>query len=349
MNNILVVNSKVPFFYSGAELLEEGLIKSIKNNGYRVDILRIIEKWDPPDYVLKMMMQARLIDINNLPIPVDKLITLKFPSYYVKHQNKVVWFLHHYRVFYEVWDSPFLPIPKNDETEAIREMIISSDTKMLKEAKKVFAISKTVAERLKKYNGINSEVLYPPVENSEIFSTKEYDNFFFFPSRITPLKRQILAVSAMSLTKSHFNLIIAGKVENEEYLSEIRKLVYKNNLEDRVLIMTDLSKEEIVNLYSRCLAVVFPSYQEDYGYITLEAMYSKKAVITCTDSGGPTEFVENKVNGLITEPSPEALSEAMESIYLNKKLAIEMGKIGYEKINSLEITWNKVVERLINE
>ena len=39
------------------------------------------------------------------------------------------------------------------------------------------------------------------------------------------------------------------------------------------------------------LGVIFPPLDEDYGYVTLEAMLAAKPVITCTDSGGPLEFV----------------------------------------------------------
>jgi len=348
MKKILIVNNKVPFLAAGAEYLERGLITALRESGYQVDTLKILEKWYPYHYCLKMMIQARSIDLENLPIPPDRLIALKFPSYYIKHQDKVVWFLHHYRVFYELWDSSFA-IHKNEETEAIRSLIIQTDTKMLKEAKKVFAISKTVAERLKNFNGIDSEVLYPPVENLHLFRCENYENFFFFPSRITSLKRQDLAVSAMSHVKSPFKLIIGGWVEDEEYLKQLQTMVEKGNLQKRVEIKTNLSRDDIVSLYANCLAVVFPSFQEDYGYVTFEAMYSKKAVITCKDSGGPTEFVSNKKNGFVVEPDPQALADAMEAMYNNKAETQKMGIRGYEKAVGIDLSWNRVVQKLCHE
>jgi len=348
MKKILVVNTKVPFLSAGAESLETGLITALKDSRYQIDTLKILEKWYPYEYCLKMMIQARSIDIENLPIPSDRLIALKFPSYYIRHPDKVVWFLHHYRMFYELWDSPFA-INKNEETEAIRNLIIQADTKMLKEAKKVFAISKTVAERLKNFNGIDSEVLYPPVENLHLFRCENYENFFFFPSRITRLKRQELIVSAMSYVKSPFKLIIGGRVEDEEYLKQLQTMVEKGELQKRVEIKTNLSKDDIISLYANCLAVVFPSFQEDYGYVTLEAMYSKKAVLTCKDSGGPTEFVSNCENGFIVEPDPQAIAEAMEAMYNNKAETQKMGIRGYEKVVGIELSWKRVVQKLCHE
>lgn len=348
MKRLLVVNTKVPFLSAGAESHERGLILALRESGYQVDTLKILEKWFPYNYCLKMMIQARSMDMENLPISADRLIALKFPSYYLKHPDKVVWFLHHYRVFYELWDSPFA-IDKNEETEAIRNLIIQADTKMLKEAKKVFAISKTVAERLKKFNGIDSEVLYPPVENLHLFRCESYENFFFFPSRITRLKRQDLVISAMSHVVSPFKLIIAGRIEDEEYLKKLQTMIEKEELKGRVEIKTNISQEELVNLYASCLAVVFPPFQEDYGYITFEAMYSKKAVLTCNDSGGPTEFVENKYNGFVVEPAPEALADAMEAMYQNRTETQKMGIRGYEKAVAIDINWKRVVQKLCYE
>jgi glycosyltransferase involved in cell wall biosynthesis len=346
---ILIFNTRVPFVRGGAEALEKGLINALKNAGNNVDIIRIMDNWGASyDYLLKMMMQTRMMEVENLPFPLDRVIALKFPSYYIRHKNKVVWFLHHYRQFYDLWDTPFGP-PNNDETRAIRDIIIKSDTKMLKEAKKVFAISQTVAERLEKFNSINAEILYPPLENKEIFYCDSYEDFFFFPSRISQIKRHHLAIEAMRFVKSPVRLIIVGRVEDKNYLATLESLISKYNLQDKVKILQNLSKKEIVELYSKTLAVLFPTYNEDYGYITIEAMYSKKAVLTCKDSGGPTEFVSNCENGFIVEPDPQAIAEAMEAMYNNKAETQKMGIRGYEKVVGIELSWKRVMQKLCHE
>jgi glycosyltransferase involved in cell wall biosynthesis len=52
---------------------------------------------------------------------------------------------------------------------------------------------------------------------------------------------------------------------------------------------------------------VFPPLQEDYGFVTVEAFASRKAVITCRDSGGPAELVQDGVSGFVCEPTPASL------------------------------------------
>ncbi len=48
--------------------------------------------------------------------------------------------------------------------------------------------------------------------------------------------------------------------------------------------------------------MVYPPFDEDFGYVTLEAFLARKPVVTCTDSGGPNEFVVDGVNGYVCEP-----------------------------------------------
>ena len=62
-------------------------------------------------------------------------------------------------------------------------------------------------------------------------------------------------------------------------------------------------------------------YDEDYGYITLEAFFAGKPVITHTDSGGPLEFVTHEHNGLVTEPNPVSLGNAIQGYLPRIKLA----------------------------
>ena len=69
------------------------------------------------------------------------------------------------------------------------------------------------------------------------------------------------------------------------------------------------------------LAVVFPPFDEDYGYVTLEGFLARKPVVTTTDAGGPLEFVEHGVTGLVTDPDPEAIGAAIARLAADRRLA----------------------------
>ena len=106
-----------------------------------------------------------------------------------------------------------------------------------------------------------------------------------------------------------------------------------------------VSEAELIDLYAGALAVVFPPYDEDYGYVTLEGFLARKPVVTASDSGGPLEFVEHGVTGLVTDPEPEALGGALARLAGGARLAASLGDAGYDRAKT--ITWDGVIERLV--
>jgi glycosyltransferase involved in cell wall biosynthesis len=77
----------------------------------------------------------------------------------------------------------------------------------------------------------------------------------------------------------------------------------------------------LVDLYAGACAVVFPPYDEDYGYITLEAFLARKPVVTTSDAGGPLEFVDDGVTGLVAAPDADSLGAAMSRVAQDRALA----------------------------
>ena len=83
---------------------------------------------------------------------------------------------------------------------------------------------------------------------------------------------------------------------------------------DRVDFLGAVDDEQLLALYRDALAVLYPPYDEDFGYVTLEAFLSRKPVVTAVDSGGPNEFVVDGVNGFVRAPEPEAFAEAINAL-----------------------------------
>ena len=73
----------------------------------------------------------------------------------------------------------------------------------------------------------------------------------------------------------------------------------------RVELPGFVTDDDLVALLAGCLGVVYAPYDEDYGYVTLQAFLAGKPVITTTDSGGVLEWVEHGVTGLVVEPTAE--------------------------------------------
>jgi glycosyltransferase involved in cell wall biosynthesis len=81
--------------------------------------------------------------------------------------------------------------------------------------------------------------------------------------------------------------------------------------------------------------------------VTLEAMLSGKAVITCSDSGGPLEFINNGENGFVVDPDPEAIAGVMDKLFIDKSETRKMGRAGRMKYDDMSISWKNVVEALL--
>lgn len=341
---ILIVSTIVPFVEGGGSLIVDWLTETFKKYGYDTDVLKLPFHSYPPE-MMEQMLALRLLDLSDY---ADLLIAIRTPSYIISHPNKVVWFIHHHRGAYDLWGTPYQDIPSTQEGFKIREAIIRTDNIYLREAKKIFTNSKVMSDRLKKFNNLESEVLYPPLMNADSYYCSNYGDYIFYPSRITTAKRQALAVESMKYTKSGVKLIIAGKPDVPAELDRIKSIIEKNKLEDKVEIIGRwISQEEKIELLANSLGCVYIPLEEDsYGYVSLEAYQARKPIITCSDSGGTREIVENGIGGFILPPDPIAIAGAMDTLFYNNNLSKKMGEAGFAKMRSMNISWDHVVKRL---
>ncbi len=340
---IAIVNNCVPFIRGGAEYLADSLCTKLQEYGHQAILIKIPFKWYPPQKIVEHILACRLLRFEN----IDKVVGLKFPAYYVNHPNKVLWLLHQHRTAYDLWGTDYQDIPSTPEGLRIRETIIQSDNLYLRQANQIYTISKVITGRLKIFNGIDSEVLYPPLMDAEQYHCADFGDYLFYPSRITMGKRQHLAVESMKYTRSTAKLIIAGNPDSPEQLEYVESIVKRNNLQNKVKIIGNwISEKDKISLFANALGCLFIPFDEDYGYVTLEACYSRKPVITCSDSGGVLELVEDGITGKIVPPEPQALAEAIDNLFNDRTMAAKMGLAGHEKPSSLNISWERVMRCL---
>jgi glycosyltransferase involved in cell wall biosynthesis len=345
---ILITTVQVPFIRGGAEILAEGLRDALCAAGHEAEIAAIPFKWYPPERIVDQMLACRLLDITeSTGMAVDRVIGLKFPAYFIPHPNKVLWILHQHRTAYDLWDHTLGDLIRFPNGAQIRDAIREADARLLPEAKKIFTISRNVSQRLKDYCGINSTPLYNPPLHAEHFYCAAAEDYFFFPSRLTPPKRQALVLEALAGTCRPVRVRFAGPVDHPSYAEALKTQAQKLKVHHRVEWRGSVTEEEKRRQYACALGIIFPPINEDYGYVTLEAMLSSKPMITCIDSGGPLEFVRAGQTGLIVEPTPEALAAAMDTLWENRAQAQAMGEAGRALYDSQKIFWPQVVERLL--
>jgi glycosyltransferase involved in cell wall biosynthesis len=278
---------------------------------------------------------------------IDRLITVRYPSYALAHPNKVTWFLHHHRGAYDMWGTSWSDVPDSPEGRSVREMMIRSDDQYLRESRKVYALSRNVAARLRRFNGLEPDgVLYPPLASDHQFRPGPFGDYFVYISRLCKPKRQELAVEAMRYCKPGFRLVIVGSPDEPTYLETLRENIRRCGVEDRVKLVGWTSEREKADLLAGCRGALFLAYDEDYGYATLEALTSGKPVITCRDSGGSLELVENNFSGFVVDPEPQAVAEAMNLLWQDRLTAEALGRQALQVPEELGIAWDRVVECL---
>jgi glycosyltransferase involved in cell wall biosynthesis len=343
---IIIATTQVPFISGGAEIQAMSLKHALEEAGHLVEIVDLPFKGYPSD-LSSAIPYTRLMDLSDIHgHKVDRLIGLKFPSYLIPHPNKVIWLIHQHRDAYDLWEKGISALLHHAEGQAFRELVTNVDNQSFKEARHVFAESLNVAKRLKKFNDFDAPPLYHPPKNEDRFHCEAAQDYLFFPSRLTPLKRQDLVLRALSITKNPVQLVLAGTSDIPSYSDVIKNFIVEMKVQDRVKFLGRITEEEKFSLYSKSLAVVYPPYDEDYGYVTLEAMLSGKPVVTCTDSGGSLEFVKNGETGWIAESTPEALARCFDEIWENRSQAAIRGLSGRDLYRTMGISWKKVIDHL---
>jgi glycosyltransferase involved in cell wall biosynthesis len=340
-----LISSTLPMVQGGGRFIVDWLAQKLVDANHSVETVWL-PYTDEPDRIFSEMAAFRLLDLDSA---FDRVITIRPPAHVVKHRNKIVWFIHHLRIFYDLWDTPYRSVPDNAYWRAFRKALITADTTALGEAKSVFSNSRVVGDRLRRFNGVDSEVLYPPIIKPEQFTNNGYGEEIVCVCRMEHHKRQHLLVEAMKYVKTPVRLRLAGPSMNSAYIDELVKET-RGDLEDRVVIdprwISEADKAEAI---STALASAYVPFDEDsYGYPTIEAAHAAKATVTLNDGGGVSEFVIDGVNGFVTDPEPHALAEAFDRLWTDRDLARRMGASAKSRVSELGITWDHVLDRLLS-
>jgi len=342
IRRVIVCEVQVPFVHGGAEYHVRALHQQLRAHGYQAELVSIPFKWYPKREILAHAAAWRLIDLSESNgEEIDLVIGTKFPSYFVRHPNKVTWLIHQYRAAYELCGTPYSDFSHNDEDVGIRQTLIDLDTRMLGECRRLFANARNTANRLAKYNGLSAEALYHPPPFADRLESGPYGDYVLFVGRLESIKRPDLTVRAMQHVDRPIRLVMIGDGTQRERTATLAASL---GVADRIEFAGSVGEEGLIEAYKGALAVVYSPYDEDYGYVTLESFLARKPVITTTDAGGPLEFVEDDVNGRVVEPAPEAIASAINGLAADRARAARLGSAGYDRARL--VTWDGVIEKL---
>jgi glycosyltransferase involved in cell wall biosynthesis len=343
ITRIVVADAQVPFVQGGAELHVRALVDVLRRRGYEVEIVALPFRAQPKEELLAQAAAWRLLDLSLANAqPVDLLIATRFPTYFARHPRKVAWVIHQHRAAYELCGTEFSEFQHTERDVGLRKRLFELDARMLGECRHVFANSRNTARRLQTFNGVQAEGLYHPPPMADRLHSGPYGDYVLVVGRLERVKRVDLAIRAMAGAPRSISIVVAG--DGSERTS-LERLAVECGVGDRMRITGHVNGDDLVSLYAGALAVVYAPYDEDYGYVTLEAFLSSKPVVTCSDSGGTLEFVVDGENGLVCAPEPESIGAAIATLAGDRTRAARLGAAGLARAR--HITWDGVVERLV--
>lgn len=382
MDIAIVAPSPVPLAIGGAENLWWGLLEHLnRHTEHHADLIKLPTPernfWE----IVDSYRRWSELDVSGY----DMVISGKYPAWMVDHPRHVCYLLHPLRGLYDTYppDWPTRCEIDHPEVKALVGFMDSAATQraalpelfarleglrtrddvaaealalpapLIRQVvhfldaigrgpgavTRQVALSATVARRLDYFPaGADVPVAHAPTRLGGLHDGRGRD--LFTVSRLDAPKRIDLIIAAMAHVRSRIRLRIAGTGPHEPVLRELAAG------DQRIVFEGFLNEARLADAYASALAVPFVPYSEDYGYITLEAMLSAKPVITVSDSGGPTELIEDGVSGRIADPTPQALGAAIDQVVSSRRTARRMGRAAYERAQS--ITWDGVVATLLH-
>ena len=336
---VAVCAPQVPFVRGGAELMSESLIGALRERGHDAELVTIPFKWYPGTRVLDQAFLWRLVDLSESDgRAIDRVIATKFPAYCVRHPNKVAWVLHQFRQAYDYDRTELGQFSESPEDRATRRAIERLDEVALGEARRVFATSQNVADRLRRFNGIDADVLpHPP--QALPYRTSESEGYVLSVNRLDRAKRIDLLIEA-ARSQPGLRIVIAGEGPDRERLERLA-----GGLNGQVEFAGRVDDETLADLYARCLAVYYAPVDEDFGMVPYEAFLSAKPVLTTTDAGGPLEVVHDRETGVVVAPDAASLAEACAYLGAHADEAETFGKAG--RAIAERVTWDACVDALL--
>jgi glycosyltransferase involved in cell wall biosynthesis len=340
---IAVVTSSPPMTEGGHRVIARALTQALRDAGHQAETVLTPQNRfgrQASAYLATWLTDLGMSD-GRL---IDHVISLRYPSYAVRHSRHVCWLNHTMREYYDLWDRFSSALSQSGRLkERVRKQLIHRVDRYLltRNVCRLFVQSHTIQQRLAMWPELKAAVLYPPPPQRE-YRCDDYGDYFFMVSRLTALKRVDLIVQAFTAPDLRgARLVIGGDGEER---GSLQALIERVGLSDRVTLRGALTESELLGYLARCRAVCFAPMAEDYGFVTVEAFASRKPVITCRDSGGPAELVADGRSGFVCDPSPQSIAEAVRRLADDRSLAERMGAGAHAFVSRL--TWPDTVRQL---
>ena len=206
MATIAVVTSSPPFAEGGHLVMARELVRALKEEGHQAGLIVTPQNRFGRQASAYLAAWCTDVQLAHEDQKVDQVISLRFPGYAVQHPNHVLWLNHRMREYYDLWEqfSSHLSWKGKIKERTRRAIIHRVDNHLLGKMQRRFVISGTVQTRLRRFGGIQSDVLYPPPPKRD-YRNDRYGDYLFGVSRLSPLKRFDLVLRALAEPRAGFS------------------------------------------------------------------------------------------------------------------------------------------------
>lgn len=291
-------------------------LRKFKINSYGHLLINIPALRTYESAIRSFLLGLEKFDVVNPHIFPSTLVSLRFGA-------KTAWYCHGpLRAIYDL--KPYLM----KDLKVLGKIFFMShhavleilDKTALMRISKIMTNSHVTERRINKFYKRKATVVYPGID-PKLFRKEDFEDFVLYVGGLSrgsnePNKRPALAINAMRFLNNK-QLYVIGEGSQRPMLEA--------NSPSNVKFLGNVSQESLVDLYARCLAVIYPSFDEEFGYVPIEAMASGKPVIACLDGGGVCETVVHKETGFLVKPNPKDIAVAVAKLQ-DKALLAEMSE-----------------------
>lgn len=336
--DVLVCATQVPFMSGGLELMVANLVDALDAAGHRAEAVALPAAWDR-ERVMDTALAWRFV-----PLDAELVIPVNFPAYFARHPNKVPWIAHQHRAAYDGLGQEWSDFGTDEASLDDHRALLDWDIRALSEATRRYTISGVVADRMRRWCGLDAEALYqpPPLADRLKPRASGRGEHILCPTRLEGNKRPDLFVDAVAAMQRPVPSVLAGRGSLGPSLADRRSRL---GIGDRLELPGFVSDDVLVDLFRDAVAVVYAPFDEDYGFVTLQAFLAGVPVVTAADSGGVLEWVEDGVTGLVTDGTPAAMGAALDRLVADPDLASRLGAAGRERV--ADLSWEHVVDTLV--
>ena len=339
---IVVAEARVPFARDGAELHAQSLVTQLRMRGHDAESVALPFHGRKHELLAEAAAWRMLNLSSSNARPVDLLIATRFPTWFARHPRKVVWLIHQHRAAYDLFGTPYSDFTEGEDDTRLRARLTALDSKMFAECERIVTNAQNTADRVQRFNGVAARPLYHPPPIADRLRSGPYGDDVLLVARLEPLKRVDLAIRAMAHVPPPTRLVIIGDGSQR---AALEREAAQSPAAGRIELTGAVWGDAVAGRYAGARAVLYAPFDEDYGYVTLEAFLAARPVITASDSGGPLEFVRDGVNGFVCAPAPMALAAAINRLAADRSLAERLGRAGQSVAQT--ITWDGVIEDLL--